>query len=106
MSAYFLFDNLEVTDVRRLEEYKTKVVPLVARFGGRYVVLGGEVDLVEGTWRPSFPVMIEFPSAERARAWYGSDDYRELKALRMSAVRSNAVLLTGSSDTRDLDLPK
>ncbi|HET8799254.1 MAG TPA: DUF1330 domain-containing protein [Thermoanaerobaculia bacterium] len=95
MAAYCLFDNLEVVDAGKLEEYKNRVAPVVAQYGGRYVVLGGNVDLVEGDWRPAFPVMIEFPDLARARQWYASDEYRELKALRLSAVRSNAVFLEG-----------
>jgi uncharacterized protein (DUF1330 family) len=95
MAAYCLFDNVEVIDGGKLEEYKARVGPVVEQYGGRYVVLGGRVDLVEGAWRPTFPVMIEFPDLERAHAWYDSDEYRELKALRHSAVRANAVFLEG-----------
>jgi uncharacterized protein (DUF1330 family) len=40
-------------------------------------------------------VIIEFPGLEQAHRWYGSDEYRELKALRLSAVRSNAVFIEG-----------
>lgn len=95
MAAYCLFDNLEVIDAAKLEEYKTRVAPLVERYGGRYVVLGGKVDLVEGQWRPAFPVMIEFPNLEQAHRWYASDEYAALKALRLAAVRSNAVFMEG-----------
>ena len=95
MAGYCLFDNLEVLDAGKLEEYKSKVFPMVERYGGRYVVLGGQVNVMEGQWRPTFPVMIEFPSLDRAHEWYASDEYRELKALRLSAVRSNAVFIEG-----------
>lgn len=95
MSAYCLFDNVEVIDPAKLEEYKARVGPVVERFGGRYVVLGGQVDLVEGDWRPSFPVMIEFPDLAQAHRWYASEEYRDLKALRLSAGRFNAVFLGG-----------
>ena len=95
MSAYCLFDNLEVTDPTRLEEYKNRALPVVEHYGGRYVVLGGKFDTIEGEWRPTFPVMIEFPSLEQAYRWYDSDEYQELKALRLSAVRSNAVFIEG-----------
>lgn len=95
MAAYCLFENLEVIDPAKLEEYKARVAPLVERYGGRYVVLGGKVDLVEGQWQPSFPVMIEFSSLERAHQWYSSNEYAELKALRLEAVRSNAVFIEG-----------
>lgn len=95
MSAYCLFDNLEVNDISKLEEYKALVAPVVQQYGGRYVVLGGKVELVEGTWKPSFPVMIEFPTLEQAHRWYHSEEYRELKALRLSAGRFNAVFIEG-----------
>ena len=95
MSAYFLFDNLEVTDPEKLEAYKSRVGPVVEKFGGRYRVMGGPAAAHEGDWQPSYPVMIEFESAERAREWYDSDDYRDLKALRQSAVRCNGVLIEG-----------
>lgn len=95
MPAYCLFDNLEVLDGGKLEEYKKRVAPVVDRYGGRYVVLGGKVDLMEGQWRPAFPVMIEFPTLERAHEWYSSEEYAELKAVRLSGVRSTAVFLEG-----------
>lgn len=95
MSAYVLFDNLAVTDPAALERYKQQVAPLVAQFGGRYVALGGPAEVVEGTWSYSYPVMIEFPTAAQARAWYHSDAYRPLKALRQSAVECNGVIIDG-----------
>jgi len=95
MSAYCFFDNLEVTHPAKLEEYKNRVAPIVEKYGGRYIVIGGKMEVVEGNWRPTYPVIIEFPSLEQAYSWYGSDEYRELKALRLSAVRSNAVFIEG-----------
>jgi len=95
MSAYCVFDNLEVVDSAKLDEYRSRVLPVVERYGGRYIVVGGKMDIVEGNWKPTFPVIIEFPGLEQAYRWYGSDEYRELKALRLSAVRSNAVFIEG-----------
>ena len=95
MSAYAMFDNVEVHDPRGLADYKERVQEVVARYGGRYVVLGGEVDLVEGDWRPTFPVMIEFPDIDAARAWYDSPEYAALKALRQASARANGVLIAG-----------
>jgi uncharacterized protein (DUF1330 family) len=41
-------------------------------------------------------VLIEFPSLEHARRWYGSEAYRDLKTLRLAATRGNAVFIDGS----------
>lgn len=95
MAAYAFFDNVDVLDGERLQEYAERVRSVVERFGGRYVVLGGEVERVEGDWQPAFPVMIEFADLDAARRWYGSAEYAGLKALRLSAVRSRAVLIEG-----------
>jgi len=91
MPAYCLFDNLKINDYQKLERYKNEVAPLVEKFGGRYVVLGGNVELKEGDWKPTFPVMIEFPTLQRANEWYNSEEYRPFKALRQSAGTYNAV---------------
>lgn len=64
MSAYCFFDNLEVIDPAKLEEYKSGVAPVVEQYGGRYIVLGGKMDVLEGDWQPTFPAIIEFPSPE------------------------------------------
>jgi uncharacterized protein (DUF1330 family) len=95
MSAYCFFDNIEVFDPAKLKEYKSRVPSVVEKYGGRYIVRAGKADVVEGNWQPAFPVILEFPSLDQAYLWYGSDKYRELKALRHSAVRSNAVFIEG-----------
>lgn len=95
MSAYCLFDNLETIDSAKLEDYKRQAAPVVEHYGGRYVVLGGPFDIVEGEWGPTFPVIIEFPSLKQAYRWYNSDEYQALKAVRLSAVKSNAVFMEG-----------
>lgn len=96
MSAYCFFDNLEVIDPEKLEEYKVRTAPIVKKFGGRYIVLGGTCDVVEGSWSPTFPVIIEFPNLAKAYSWYNSEEYKELKSLRFSAVKTNAVFIEGT----------
>lgn len=96
MSAYFFFENLKVNDPETLDEYVQKVAPVVEKFGGKYRVVGGRTTIFEGRWEPVYPVIIEFESVEKACAWYESDDYHPLKALRQSAVECNAVLIDGS----------
>ena len=80
MAAYFLFDNVEVTDPAALARYlATAVAP----------------EVMEGDPGLTSVVLIEFPDADSARAWYESPAYRPLKALRHRAVRNTAVLIAG-----------
>lgn len=78
-----------------MNDYAQRTAPIVAQYEGRYLVIGGKVDLVEGLWRPAFPVMLEFPTLAQAHRWYASPEYGPLKALRHSAGQFNAVFIDG-----------
>jgi uncharacterized protein (DUF1330 family) len=93
MAAYFLFDNVEVTDPAALARYAEQVGPLVASYGGRYLAAAVAPEVVEGDPGLRSVVLIEFPDGESARAWYDSPAYRPLKELRRRAVRNTAVLI-------------
>jgi uncharacterized protein (DUF1330 family)/SAM-dependent methyltransferase len=97
MSAYCFFDVREITDPQKVERYLAGVFATVEQYGGRYLVLGGRSDVVEGDWSPVYPVIVEFSDSEQARRWYDSREYSPLKALRIEGTRSNAVLLEGAS---------
>jgi uncharacterized protein (DUF1330 family) len=94
MSVYVIVD-VDVIDPASYEDYKKMAAPTVAEFGGRYVVRGGKVEALEGEWRFGRLVILEFPTAERARAWWGSDSYRDAKALRHACAKTRMVLVEG-----------
>lgn len=95
MPAYFLVDIREIKEAAKMEEYKARVTAVVEKFGGQYLVIGGPFEVVEGEWRPVFPVLIQFPSMDEARRWYGSEEYRELKRLRLAVTSGSGVFMAG-----------
>jgi len=94
MAAYVIA-NITVTDPVKFREYGAQVGPVLAKFGGRYLVRGGAIEVAEGA--PNFDrlVVLEFPSMEAARAWYYSPEYAPLLALRNSASISNLAFVEG-----------
>ena len=90
MTAYCLFDNVEVLDPDGLAEYVAQVHRTVERYGGRYLAVGGEVETREGASLLTYPVLMAFPDLETARRWHDSEEYLPLKALRQRSVRANA----------------
>ena len=94
MAAYFIV-HLYIRDPEKFETYRQRVAPLVEEHGGRYLVRGGEHEVVEGDWDPERVVVVEFPSVERAREWYRSPEYRELAEMRQRAAPSQVVLVQG-----------
>jgi uncharacterized protein (DUF1330 family) len=95
MATYFLFDNVEVHDPDALARYAQQASKLVAEHGGRYLAAAVAPEVIEGDPGLTSVVLIEFPDAGSARAWYESPAYRPLKELRRRAVRNNAVLIEG-----------
>jgi uncharacterized protein (DUF1330 family) len=94
MPAYFIVDN-EVTDPAGFEEYRKQVVGTLEKYGGKLLVRGGQVQALEGDWKPKRLVVTEFPSIEQARRWYDSEEYRPLKALRLRTAKGSLVLVEG-----------
>ena len=94
MSAYVLA-NVTVKEPVRYEEYRRLVTPTLEKHGGRFIVRGGAIEVLEGAWRPGRLVIIEFPSAERARAWWSSPEYTEAKLIRQATSDGTLVIVEG-----------
>ena len=94
MPAYIVV-QIKVRDPVTNDRYKELVAPTIAAFGGRYVARGGSTETLEGTWSPTRLVIVEFPSVERARAWWSSPEYAPAKALRQRSADTEMVLLEG-----------
>jgi uncharacterized protein (DUF1330 family) len=96
MPAYVVV-QVTVKDPTVYEDYKVLAPPSIAQHGGRYIVRGAKTELLEGTWEPPRLVILEFPSADRARAWWSSPEYAAAKALRQSCASTEMVLIEGLS---------
>lgn len=95
MAAYIIAD-VRITDPRAYEEYRRQVVPLVERFGGRFLVRGGPHTVLEGNWQPQRLVVLEFPDMETLKAWYDSPEYGPVMALRLAASSADLVAVEGA----------
>jgi uncharacterized protein (DUF1330 family) len=96
MPAYIVV-QITVRDPATYDRYRELVSPTIAAFGGRYIARGGSTETLEGTWRPTRLVIVEFPSVERAREWWSSPEYAPAKALRQRSADTEMVLLEGLS---------
>jgi uncharacterized protein (DUF1330 family) len=97
MPAYVIADVRTVRDQDALIEYRRRNTATVAGHGGRFVVRGGEAELLEGTWDTLRMVVIEFPDTDAARAWWESEEYAPLKQMRREASDTNIVLVEGTA---------
>jgi uncharacterized protein (DUF1330 family) len=94
VAAYVIIET-DVTDPERYERYKAASPGAVAAAGGRFVVRGGELAVLEGDWRPSRLVVLEFADLDAARRWYESERYQAARQLREGAARLRMVAVQG-----------
>jgi uncharacterized protein (DUF1330 family) len=94
MSAY-IFASIEITDPQAFEEYRQRVPPIIAAYGGRYLVRGGSVLGLEGDMPASRLVILEFPDMARLKAFYNSAEYQPVLAIRQRAARSSLLAIEG-----------
>src|SRR3954454_22055803 len=94
MPAYVSLNVREV-DPERYRDYAATIRAAIARFGARLRVRGGAVDVREGSCSPERVVVLEFPDGDAARAWYESDEYQALLAIRQRAAEAELVIVEG-----------
>jgi uncharacterized protein (DUF1330 family) len=95
MPAYMIVD-VQVKDASAYEEYKAKVPALIRKHGGEYLVRGGEVQVLEGDWRPSRLVLFRFPDKAAVEAFVSDPEYQPLKALRKRVAKADIVVVQGT----------
>ena len=94
--AAYLIGDINVTESDTYEKYRAEVPATIAAYGGKYLVRGAQAEVAEGTWNPHRIVVLEFESMERAKAWYNSPEYSELREIRQSASKGNLIFADGA----------
>jgi uncharacterized protein (DUF1330 family) len=94
MSAYVIVET-DIHDPERYEDYKQATSGAIAAGGGRSLVRGGELAVLEGDWEPSRLVVLQFEDLKAARRWYASEAYQDAKRLRGGAADFKMVAVEG-----------
>lgn len=93
--ATYLISDITVRDRTAFEVYRTRAADAIHTYGGRYLARLGEVQVLEGSWKPNMIVIVEFPNLERARVWHHSPEYALALEMHDKAFRRNLILVDG-----------
>ena len=94
MPAYVIVE-VSISDPVEYEEYKKLTPATIAAYGGRFVVRGSKTESLEGNWNPERLVVLEFPSVERAKEWWKSEEYSKAKEIRHRAASTKMIVVNG-----------
>ena len=95
MSGYVIAQIKDIKDKEIYKKYVSKVTPIVEKFGGKFLIRGGEFQTVEGNWEHTRNILIQFPSYEKALEWYNSDELKPVKQMRLDNSTSNSIIIKG-----------
>jgi uncharacterized protein (DUF1330 family) len=94
MTAY-LYGNIEIHDAVLYEQYRAPVSAIISAYGGRHLVRGGAVEVLEGDGKVSRQVILEFPDMDSLKAFYYSPEYTSAKGIRQKAATGTWVAMEG-----------
>ncbi len=91
----YLITNVQFRNPEKAKEYGSRVASTIEKYEGHYLARGGQVKVMEGDWQPRYVAIVEFPSLEQAERWYESDEYHEIKSLRLDNAESQIMFVDG-----------
>ncbi|MGX6603441.1 DUF1330 domain-containing protein [Micromonosporaceae bacterium Da 78-11] len=94
MTAYALAHLRTPTINQDVLEYIDRIQDTLDGYGGRFLVHGGDVEIMEGSW-PGSVALVEFPDLTAAQAWYASPAYQAILPKRTGHVETDAILVEG-----------
>jgi uncharacterized protein (DUF1330 family) len=94
MAAYVIVD-IDIVNPTEYERYKELTPVSLAAYGGKFVVRGGQAEALEGDWKPSRVVVLEFADRETAKRWWDSPEYAPAKIIRHQNAGTKMIVVDG-----------
>ncbi len=93
--AGYMIARVDITDLEKYRDYTAVTPGLIAKYGGRFIVRGGETATLEGPEETGRVVVVEFESLEKAKAFYQSAEYQAAIELRAGAATAQFIAVAG-----------
>jgi uncharacterized protein (DUF1330 family) len=94
MPVAYIIADVQVTDPQQYDEYKKLSTAAMQAHGAVVRVRGGKSVKLEGR-EPGRTVVLEFPSAQAAQAFYDSPEYGLARKARANAAVMNMFIVEG-----------
>ena len=95
MPKGYIIGHITVNDPEAYKEYVEKDTPILHGLGGRFIIRGGQSQVMEGETNDRH-VVIEFPSYEAALAAYNDPEYQEVMKIRHRTATSTILVVEGA----------
>ena len=96
MSGYIIA-QINVKNIENYQEYLKKVTVIAKKYDGEYIVRAGNFEIMEGVWPFKRNVIIKFPTIDKAKDFYNSEEYNPVKKIRIENSESNLIIIDGGN---------
>ncbi|MDC7234310.1 MAG: DUF1330 domain-containing protein [Spirochaetales bacterium] len=94
--VYFIA-NIRITDEDLYRKYLNSCSEIFSKYGGKYLSVDEDPEVLEGEWDYSRAVLIEFPDRAEFNRWYSSPEYKDILQYRLSAAQCDTILISQNS---------
>jgi uncharacterized protein (DUF1330 family) len=94
MSAYVIF-TISITNPQRYADYAKHTPRIIAQYGGKMLVRGGEPEAIEGTLPAQRCVVLEFEDRASAKRFTSSPEYQKIVGIRHEASTGAGFVVDG-----------
>ncbi len=95
MAAY-LIARITVDDMEQYQKYMAVSPGCIERYGGKFIVRGGDKITMEGPEETGRVVVVEFADYQTAQDCYNSPEYQEAIKLRENAATAQFLIVDGA----------
>jgi len=95
MPKGYIIGHITVTNPETYPEYIRRDTPILERLGARFIIRGGQAEVMEGQTNERH-VVIEFPSYEAALTAYHDPEYQDVAAIRRASAESVIIVVEGT----------
>ena len=92
----YVVANVDVADFAAYESYGSRAAEVIAQYGGRFLVRGGDVEVIEGDPGVARLIILEFPSVADAHRFYDSPEYQAILPDRLNCATSTLLVVGGA----------
>ncbi len=95
MPAYLIV-RADVSDMAQYQQYMKLTPAIVEKYGGRFIIRGGDKLILEGPDAPERIVMLKFDSVAAAQRMYDSPEYQAAIKVRQGAAEASFIVMEGA----------
>ncbi len=93
--VYFVA-NIKIEDETEYNKYLDSVDEVFAKFNGKYLSVDNNPKILEGEWKYTKTVIIQFNNEEEFNNWYYSNEYQSILIHRLKGAVCDTILIKGN----------